>query len=146
MGYHYDMQYNMNRKFKNWSTSQCEDTPTGIVTLLDNRSLKWRRLKRDVNKDGKMDWIVDTSWAQLIDMNTEIILILNPKDEKPHIYSNGNMTVKYQHGNVSVTKNKMSFALVFRVVNEFCNYDRQTNAMIPTKDVCSDKYIEKYPI
>ena len=59
-----------------------------------------------------------------MDMNTETILILNPKNEKPHIYSNGNMTVKYQHGNVSATKNAMSLVFVFRVVNKFCKYNR----------------------
>ena len=94
MGYHCDMQYNLNSKSKNWSASQCEDTPTVIVTLLGNRSLKWRRLKRGVNKDGKMEWIVGKSWTQLMDMSTETMLILNPKNEKPHMYSNRNMTLK----------------------------------------------------
>ena len=53
------------------------------------------------------------------------------------------MTLKYQHRNVSVTKNTMSISLLFRVVNKCCNYDRYNNAMIPTTIFFSNNYLER---
>ena len=80
--------------------------------------------------NGKYDWILDNSWCETMVMNNEHFLIINPKDETPHYYFNGETTVKYQHGNVSFTGNTISFALVFRVVSEYYIYAKNTNCMI----------------
>ena len=87
--------------------------------------------------NGKYDWITDNSWCETMIMDNEHYLIINPQDEKPHLFCNGATTVKYQHGNVSFTGNTISFALVFRIVSEYCIYAKNTNCMIKchTKDV-----------
>ena len=94
-------------------------------------------MKRIIKFNGKYEWILDTSWSETMEMNNEYYLIINPKDEKPHYYCNGETTVKYQHGNVTFTGNTISFALVFHVVSEYCMYSKQTNCMIKchTNDV-----------
>ena len=93
-------------------------------------------MKRITKKDGKFDWIIDNSWCETMIMDNEHYLIINPQDEN-HTFFNGVATVKYQHGNVSFTGNTISFALVFRVVSEYCMYVKNTNCMINchTKDV-----------
>ena len=60
------------------------------------------------------------------------ILLLNPLYEKSHIYDNGEIMVKYQHGNLSVSWNTMSIIFLFRVVDEYCIYDTMTNSIITT--------------
>ena len=124
------MKYNNEGKFLKKSNSQIENTPIVIVTYGESRRLHWRRMKRIIKFNGKYEWILDTSWSETMEMNNEYFLIINPKDEKPHYYCNGETTVKYQHGNVTFTGNTISFALVFRVVSEYCMYAKQTNCMI----------------
>ena len=53
----------------------------------------------------------------VIDNNHMLILTL--LDETPHIYEQGEILIKYQHGNVSVIGHYMSVAFVFRVDDEF---------------------------
>ena len=60
------------------------------------------------------------------------ILLLDPIDEKPHIYENSEVMAKYQHGDLSVSGNIRSIACVFRVVDEYCLYDSKTYSMITT--------------
>ena len=58
-------------------------------------------------------------------MNSNSIIILNPRDEKPHCISGSDVLVKYRHGNVTVkTQGAMSFALVFRVVQRIIRYPK----------------------
>ena len=48
------------------------------------------------------------------------ILLLNPLDEKPHIYDNGEIMVKYQYGNLSISGNTMIITCALRIVDEYC--------------------------
>jgi len=51
------------------------------------------------------------------------ITIINPNDERPTAREGNPYNTQYLHGNVSVTTKKMSFALVFRVVDTVGDYD-----------------------
>ena len=66
-------------------------------------------------------------------MNQCKIVLLNCNDEKPHYITNTNTVVKYRHGNVCVDGNeKMSFSLVFRVVQKYADYNCYNDTMITT--------------
>ena len=139
MGYHCDFKYNLKGEYEQTKNSQVENTPTIVISTGQSRKLNWRRFKRGYNKKGNIDWIVDKSWKKQMLMDQSHMLVLNPLDEKPHIYQHGDMIVKYQHGNVSVVGHSMSFAFVFRVVDEYCDYNPLTNAMITPTTVLNEK-------
>ena len=58
------------------------------------------------------------------------ITVLHILDEKRQKLHNIIYDVQYQHGNVVVQGNRMSIALVFRVVEEHHWYNMVTNSMI----------------
>ena len=65
-------------------------------------------------------------------MDDNNIVIINSSDEKPHKNLYSDTTYKYRHGNVCVEgKNKMSFSLVFRVVQKYANYNVYNDTMLP---------------
>ena len=75
-------------------------------------------------------------------MNQCKIVLLNCNDEKPHNITNTNKVVKYRHGNVCVDDNgKMSYSLVFRVVQKYADYNCYNDTMITT--INSDDKKEK---
>jgi hypothetical protein len=139
MGYHCDFKYDLNGELIKSRNTQVLNTPTVVITTGQSRMLKWRRMKRGLNKKGRTDWIPDTVWVHQMVMDNKHMLILNPLDETPHIYEQGEILIKYQHGNVSVMGHSMSIALVFRVVDEFCDYDSLTNRMITEKYMTKTK-------
>ena len=99
-------------------------------------------MKRGLNKKGRTDWIPDTVWVHQMVMDNKHMLILNPLDETPHIYEQGETLIKYQHGNVSVMGHSMSIALVFCVVDEFCDYYFLKNRMITEKYMTKKNYLK----
>ena len=77
-------------------------------------------------------------------MNSKNIIILHPSDEKPHCVSGSNVHIKYQHGNVLVKSQfKMSFALVFRVVQRYKLYNTLNNMLITNIESMIEKDKEK---
>ena len=77
-------------------------------------------------------------------LNSQNIIILHPYDEKPHCIGGSNVHVKYQHGNVLVkSPHKMSFALVFRVVQRYELYNTLNNTLVTNFDTVMEKDIEK---
>ena len=116
MAYHCGIKYNDKGNIISWINTQVHNTPTVIVAFCDNRKLHWRRLKKVSKSNG---WVTNKSWKHSMTLNNNNqILLLNPLDEKPHIYENGEIMVKYQHGNLSISGNTMNNTLVFRVVDE----------------------------
>ena len=71
-------------------------------------------------------WVTDTSWTHSMTLDNNNTLLLNLPDE-PHTYENGEIMVKYQHGNLSVYSNTMIITCVFCVVDEYSIYDTMTN-------------------
>ena len=63
-------------------------------------------------------------------MLPSFITVLHTLDEKHRKLHNTIYDVKYQHGNVVVQGNRMSIALVFRVVEVNHWYDMATNFVI----------------
>ena len=77
-------------------------------------------------------------------MNSKSIIILHPCDEKPHCISGSNVHIRYQYGNVLVRSQfKMSFALVFRVVQRYELYNTLNNTLITNIDIVIEKDKEK---
>ena len=72
------------------------------------------------------------------------IVLINPIDEIPHTIGTSPVLTKYQHGNVSVKANeRMSFALVFRVVDLSYKYNTMNNIIIPPIGNITKKEHEK---
>ena len=72
-------------------------------------------------------------------MDYHSIIIINPSDEKPHCISGSKVHVKYQHGNVTIKcKFKMSFVLVFRVVQRYELYNVMNNMSITNTEKFMD--------
>ena len=130
MGWHCDTKYRKNGVFQPSLNCQVKNTSTIILSLGDERILNWRRRKLIKNEQGKMVWIIDKSWVGSMSMNKDSMLLLNPLDEQPHFIDSFGYYYQYQHGNVKTTGDTMSFALVFRVVDEYYYYDIITNRMI----------------
>ena len=72
-------------------------------------------------------------------MDYHSIIIINPSDEKPHCISGSKVHIKYQHGNVTIKcKFKMSFVLVFRVVQRYELYNVMNNMSITNTEKFMD--------
>ena len=68
-------------------------------------------------------------------LNGYSIVVINPNDEMPHQIDNYDIIVKYQHGKVEVkSTQKISFGLVFRVVDFSYHYNTLNNVMIHNSD------------
>ena len=70
-----------------------------------------------------------------MEMEGTNILILNPLDKIPHKHCNGKIAVQYQHGNFTVAGDIMSITFVFKVVDEYCDYDENDNIIITIEQV-----------
>ena len=98
--------------------------------LDDIKILNWRRRKLVENKKGIMIWIIDELWVGSMIMNKYSIVILNPLDKQPHVIDESGIYYQYQHGDIHISEDSMSMALVYRVVNEYYYYNIVTNIMI----------------
>ena len=82
---------------------------------------------------GKIGWSKDISFSKKMVMDESNIVVLNYFDEKPYHLGKSNTVVKYRHGNVSVQCNdKISFSLVFRVMQRYADYNYYNYTMIAT--------------
>ena len=134
MGWHTDTKYKLNGEYREINY-QVKDTPVIIVPFGDERTLKFRRQYRGRSTKGKMGicWLVDTTWNKIMVMKNGTMTIINSIDEIPHEYrdlvTGILMKVRYQHGGVKYTGDKISGALVFRVVDEAYTYNVFDNVM-----------------
>ena len=113
MQFHTDIFNRGNGDYNQLSNSQHEDIPAIIYSFGDNRVLKWCR-RHDTN--GK--WQKQCpDWSYSISLISDSIAIINPNDERPTPRDGNPYNTQYQHGNVSVTQNKLSFVLIFRVID-----------------------------
>ena len=132
MGFHCDNTYNRRGKYMECSNSQIENTPIVIVSFGETRVLNFERLYSNKSSKGKHEWLKDESFHKSMVMDENNIVIINSSDEKPHKLLHSDKTCKYRHGNVCVQgENKMSFSLVFRVVQKYANYNVYNDTMLP---------------
>ena len=76
-------------------------------------------------------WVIDDSFSTSMNLNENSIVVINPHDEKPHHIDDGDSIAKYKHGKVGVkSTQKISFGLVFRVVDFHYDYNTINNMMI----------------
>ena len=83
-----------------------------------------------LNKKGKRVWTKDLKWCKEMILDNKHVLIIHPTDERPHKYTDEDLYVQYQHGNVLYNTDGMSIAFVFRVVTQYCLYDAIDNSLI----------------
>ena len=126
MGFHTDVKYTNQGKYSEKRNSISKDTVTVIYTIGDSRVLNWRQ---KIIKDGKNVYVND-NWSLSMTLNEGELLILNPKDECPHVNKEMNGSIKYEHGKVRIAKDRCSIAFVFRVCNKFENFNKVDNRML----------------
>ena len=63
-------------------------------------------------------------------LGADTITIINPVDENPRSKKNVNMKTQHQHGNVNVSGDKFSMALVFCVCNNTNIYWRSDDTQV----------------
>ena len=113
------------------SNSQIENTPIVIVSFGHSRVLHWEKIYSQKSINEKSEWLKDESFMKQMVMDDNNIVILNCSDEIPHKNIHCGKICKYRHGNVSVQgKNKISFSLVFRVVQKYAHYNVYNDTMI----------------
>ena len=128
------MQYNTKGVFAKQSNSHIENTPTVIASFGDKMKLYQHRIKIGLNKDGKMTGVHGKTWIQSMETDSVRILILNRIDEKLHTIQHDNITVKYQHINVTVTSNSLSIALFSHIFDKHYLH-KVTNNIIIEHDI-----------
>ena len=144
MGFHCDNTYSLNGIYSKCGNSQIENTPIVIVSFGESRSLHFRKMSFTQTDKTSKKWSKDPQFIQKMLLNSKNIIILHPCDEKPHCIGGSNVHVKYQHGNVLVkSPHKMSFALVFRVVQRYELYNTLNNTLVTNFDTDMEKDIEK---
>ena len=126
MPFHCDVSYNHQGKYVTHLNEQVENTPSVIISLGDDRKLHWQRQILKVNKaTGRLKWynIEKNIFKKAVNLGDKTIYLVNTLDEKPYLDSNTGCYIRYQHGNVNVTKDTMSCGLVLRVVHNVCTYN-----------------------
>ena len=139
MHFHCDVTYNHKGQYVDHMNEQVENTPSVIITLGDDRDLKWQKQICMVNqKTGRLKWYdMDKSeFCKTVVLGDKTIFIVNTLDERPILDSNYGCLIRYQHGNDNVTKSKISCGLVLRVVKNICPYDNN-NHLITDSKKCS---------
>ena len=116
LGFHTDCVYNLSDLLYNdFANSQAENTPAVIYSLGDTRELNWRQRVQSVSKSGRKKWITTNNCNVVFALASDTLTIINPLDENPKSLKNRQLKTQYQHGNVNVSGEKFSVALVFRV-------------------------------
>lgn len=77
-----------------------------------------------------MVWEIDESWVGSMPMNNYAMVILSPLDKQPHFIDDFGYYYQYQNGDVHISRDVMSMALIFRVVDEYYYYYFVRNHMI----------------
>ena len=125
MPFHCDITYNHKGEYVTMN-EQVENTPSVIISLGDDRTLEWRRQICMLNpKTRRFKWynVDKNDFCRSFKLGDKTIFIVNTLDERPAIDPKSGCFIRYQHGNVQVSKKTMSCALVFRIVKNICSYD-----------------------
>lgn len=145
MGSHCDNMNSINGVYSKFANSQIENTPVVIVSFGETRTFNFQQMQLIHNNNTSKKWSKDSDFVQSMVMNSNSIIILNPADKKPHYMSGSDVSVKYRHRNILVKDTgQMSFALVFRVVQRYENYNTLNNALVTNTDNMTPKEKEEY--
>ena len=140
-----DNTYSLNGIYSKCDNSQIENTPIVIVSFGESRTLHFRKMLLTTTDKFANKWCKDSHFFQDMLMSSKNIIIIHPSDEKPHVVSGSNVRIKYQHGNVLVKSPfKMSFALVFRVVQRYELYNTLNNTLVTNVDTVMEQDIGKH--
>ena len=112
MGFHIDIKYSKNGKFRPKINSQMENTVTVIVTIGKDRIINWRQ--KLFNSYGS--WSINPDFELSMVIKHGDITILHPNDETPHYTDILGKQIIYEHGKISLSSDCNSVAYVFRVV------------------------------
>ena len=162
MPFHCDVSYNHSGEYDNSLNEQVENTPTIIISMGDSRELQWKcQICMINNKTGRLKWydIDNTIWCKTFVLGDKTVLIVNTLDERPAQDPITGCLMRYQHGNVNVTKSTMSCGLAFRVVKNTARYngnnkmitgtntdyrdDADVNSTFPAEHLTFHKHIKK---
>ena len=141
MPFHCDVTYNHKGIYDEVLNEQVERTPSVIITLGDTRELKWQKQILMVNSStGRMKWynMHKSDFFNIVELGDKSIYIVNTLCERPVVDPDFGCFIRYQHGNVNVTKCKMSCGLVLRVVKNIQHYN-DDNQLLNKSDKPSHK-------
>mmetsp|Transcript_564 Transcript_564/g.1116 ORF Transcript_564/g.1116 Transcript_564/m.1116 type:complete len:251 (+) Transcript_564:773-1525(+) len=139
--FHTDNVYSTNGLFVNNKNSQKEKTVTAILTLGNERVLKFQKqLLVDNDETGKQIWEGcggEDSFCSYFRLSNGSLFVLHPNDEIPKIrkeLDSENMDCtksRFRHGGIDAFKarNKLSVALVFRNVTTVLTLHRETGKL-----------------
>ena len=129
MGYHSDTYYRLkDGLFDDKRNSQVKNTVTCVLTVGDNRDLKWKRRRLGFER-VRTKWIEDNDFGVTFNLCNSSVTVINPRDEDPLDITHEGKHTQYLHGGVSITGDKLSFGLVFRYVMGKASYSPTTHRM-----------------
>ena len=123
-----------------------------IYSLSVSRKLNWRRryivnIPSNSNKTkakGRNTWVEDALWSRKFDIDSNSVTIINPLDKDPLSPKNNSDIAQYMHGGVSVTGDKLSMGLVYRVVDCEEAYCSSTQTLMIEHDIPKNYYSALY--
>jgi len=131
LGMYSDCVYSVhNGSYVKKDNSQVQNTPTVVYSLGDTRSLHWSRRKRIVTPKGRYIWECDKKFKKEFTLSTDSITVVNTLDEDPEYTSKDGSKYQYQHGNVNVSKDQLSFGIVCRTVHSTAVYNPKCDCII----------------
>ena len=124
LSFHCDNTYTCSGKFSVKKNTQTEDTPTITLTMGSDRVIHYQRR---YSNGGK--WEIDATFSHSETLKHGTIGIVHPDDERPFKMNiDGKIrNCQYQHGNIRISRNKLSVALVFRHVSTFSGFSTITS-------------------
>ena len=153
MGYHSDMFYNLkDGLYDARRNSQVQNTVTVVLSIGDNRTLKWKRRfignRKGISKAGVVTnrrvWVDDDTFNTCFELGNSTVTIINPLDEDPLYNTEGSVKTQYLHGGVNVSGDKLAFGFVYRFVMGQASYSDITHRMLTTDAVPNDDYNKLY--
>ena len=131
-----------NGKYVPKLNSQVENIPALIYSLGNSRTLKWKSRHISKSSIGRSIWKDDTDSTHIFSLGSDTVTIINPLDENPLNVNNIQRKLQYLHGGVSVTGEKVSVGLVFRVVKSTCVYNQNDDTMVIDDPIASNYVVD----
>jgi len=124
LGYHTDCVYSVNSgKFKEKANSQAKNTPAVIYSIGSSRMLHYKSRKIIKNERGRNIWVPKDDDKMTFEIGTDTLSIINPLDEDPLSEKNKSDMTQYLHGGINVSGEKLSVAMVYRIVSQTYMYN-----------------------
>ncbi len=138
LGIHGDVCYNTKGEYIKNKNSQVENSFTVVLSLFDDREINFF-LRRVVKSGHSTSWKLCEEVIRGMKLSHGSLFILHPDDEHPFFLDDREILYQLHHGDITVKKNQFSVAIIFRTVNNYQLYFRDSNLMV-TKESTVNKF------